>query len=196
MARWISRDPIGYDGGENLYAYCDGDPGNGLDPDGCGGAGREPAKEPLTRDPKEPVRDTKLGPDARTADDTDMNAAALKAFVDMIGKIFAKKRAGPYGNIKPPRNCGPGKDFTPATKRAIIQQNRASRDGRIHDDEDGTVLAKPTQTRKGEKRPVDEAHVDHIWPQNPNDPNAPQGSNHPSNARVISAAKNMRKSNN
>ena len=33
-ARWMTRDPIGYAGGENLYAYCEQSPVGGLDPDG------------------------------------------------------------------------------------------------------------------------------------------------------------------
>ena len=32
--RWLNRDPIGYNGGENLYAYVNGDPVNYHDPDG------------------------------------------------------------------------------------------------------------------------------------------------------------------
>ena len=32
--RWISRDPIGYSGGDNLYAYCGNDPVNEDDPEG------------------------------------------------------------------------------------------------------------------------------------------------------------------
>ena len=31
MMRWISRDPIGYEGGENLYEYVEGDPVNFID---------------------------------------------------------------------------------------------------------------------------------------------------------------------
>ena len=32
--RWITRDPIGYAGGSNLYGYVDGDPVNAVDPSG------------------------------------------------------------------------------------------------------------------------------------------------------------------
>jgi RHS repeat-associated protein len=34
MGRWLTRDPIGYAGGENLYTYCAGDPVNFYDPEG------------------------------------------------------------------------------------------------------------------------------------------------------------------
>ncbi|MCX6346116.1 MAG: RHS repeat-associated core domain-containing protein [Armatimonadetes bacterium] len=32
--RWLTRDPIGYDGGINVYAYCGGNPVGRLDPSG------------------------------------------------------------------------------------------------------------------------------------------------------------------
>ena len=35
LRRWISRDPLGEDGGVNLYAFCDNDPVNKFDPNGC-----------------------------------------------------------------------------------------------------------------------------------------------------------------
>ena len=34
LARFLSRDPIGYEGGINLYAYCDNNPIMGIDPSG------------------------------------------------------------------------------------------------------------------------------------------------------------------
>jgi RHS repeat-associated protein len=36
---WLSRDPAGYAGGPNLYAYCDDNPVLWLDPDGLDGSG-------------------------------------------------------------------------------------------------------------------------------------------------------------
>jgi len=35
LRKWISRDPLGEDGGMNLYAFCDNDPVNKFDPNGC-----------------------------------------------------------------------------------------------------------------------------------------------------------------
>ncbi|MBR4171623.1 MAG: RHS repeat-associated core domain-containing protein, partial [Kiritimatiellae bacterium] len=35
LRKWISRDPLGEDGGMNLYAFCENDPVNKFDPNGC-----------------------------------------------------------------------------------------------------------------------------------------------------------------
>ena len=34
LARWLTRDPMGYDGGINVYAYCEDNPVGGIDPMG------------------------------------------------------------------------------------------------------------------------------------------------------------------
>lgn len=41
IGRFLNHDPIEYAGGPNLYAYCDGDPINGLDPLGTDAASRK-----------------------------------------------------------------------------------------------------------------------------------------------------------
>ena len=35
LRRWINRDPLGEDGGVNLYVFCGNDPVNKYDPNGC-----------------------------------------------------------------------------------------------------------------------------------------------------------------
>lgn len=35
LRRWINRDPLGEDGGVNLYTFCNNDPVNTFDPNGC-----------------------------------------------------------------------------------------------------------------------------------------------------------------
>jgi RHS repeat-associated protein len=42
MGRWLTRDPIGYAGGENLYEYCAGDPIGLIDPSGL-----QPPQKPI-----------------------------------------------------------------------------------------------------------------------------------------------------
>ena len=32
--RWLTKDPIGHEGGVNLYGYCNNDPVNAVDPSG------------------------------------------------------------------------------------------------------------------------------------------------------------------
>jgi RHS repeat-associated protein len=39
--RWLTRDPIGYEGGIDLYAFCDNNPVNGADPSGLLDDGRD-----------------------------------------------------------------------------------------------------------------------------------------------------------
>ena len=38
VGRWVSKDPTRFDGGLNLYLYCDGDPQNCIDPGGLEGS--------------------------------------------------------------------------------------------------------------------------------------------------------------
>ena len=44
--RWLTRDPMGYTGGVNLYGYCGNDPGNEDDPDGTAPVMEPPVVSP------------------------------------------------------------------------------------------------------------------------------------------------------
>ena len=48
--RWLNRDPIGYDGGMNLYEYCGDDPVNEVDPSGDDPQQLTPAQERAMRE--------------------------------------------------------------------------------------------------------------------------------------------------
>jgi RHS repeat-associated protein len=47
LARWLSRDPSGYDGGPNLYEYCGEDPVNWADPSGLAPVGHHYVTGPI-----------------------------------------------------------------------------------------------------------------------------------------------------
>jgi hypothetical protein len=57
MGRWLTRDPIGYAGGENLYEYCGGDPVNTVDALGLCAGGGEGFFEALSKFPSRLGRD-------------------------------------------------------------------------------------------------------------------------------------------
>jgi RHS repeat-associated protein len=56
LGRWLCRDPLGEKGGANLYAYCQNDPVNAVDPLGLARTADDPFgdKERWERDPDQP----------------------------------------------------------------------------------------------------------------------------------------------
>ncbi|MBI3927004.1 MAG: RHS repeat-associated core domain-containing protein [Armatimonadetes bacterium] len=48
VGRFLTRDPIGYDGGLNLYAYCENNPVNFSDPSGLQTGVGDPDWNPAT----------------------------------------------------------------------------------------------------------------------------------------------------
>jgi RHS repeat-associated protein len=97
---------------------------------------------------------------------------------------------GPYSNLEDHPSVGPGKDFTQAQKRNILNANRAQNGGNLQSDESGTPAVAPQQSKKGITPPSNEAHVDHI------EPKSKGGSNSYKNAQVLTREENMKKSDN
>jgi RHS repeat-associated protein len=81
-----------------------------------------------------------------------------------------------------------GKPFTRATKRDILDANRARNGGVLRSDKSGQELVPGKQSQRGVTPPENEAHVDHIYPRSQG------GSNDPSNAQALSRKENLDKS--
>lgn len=102
---------------------------------------------------------------------------------------------GPYSNLADSSSVGPGKNFTAAQKKNIIQQNMANNGGELRSDLDGTLLMPASKSQKGVTPPPNEVQIDHIVAKNPADQNTPAGTNSYSNAQVLSREQNRDKSN-
>jgi hypothetical protein len=94
---------------------------------------------------------------------------------------------GPYGHLKEPRTVKPGREFTPAQRRRIVQENQKQHDGEIRDDYTGEALIPAQQSRPGVTPPDNEVHIDHVIPR------AEGGTNSNRNARVTSRRYNLDK---
>jgi hypothetical protein len=95
---------------------------------------------------------------------------------------------GKYSNLPDPRNVGAGKDFTPATKRKILEQNKQANGGVIKSDQSGTEAVPSVKSQSGVTPPTNEAQIDHIVPR------SKDGTNSPSNAQVLTRQENGLKS--
>jgi len=95
----------------------------------------------------------------------------------------------PYAHLEDHPSVGPGKDFTQTQKAKILDANQQQNGGVLRDDRTGEQLVKPQKSQKGVTPPVNEAHVDHVYPKSKG------GSNSFGNAEVRSRANNLAKSN-
>jgi RHS repeat-associated protein len=102
----------------------------------------------------------------------------------------------PYSHLEDGPTVGPGKDFTAAQKKKILDANRAANGGRLRCDLSGRYLTESQKSQSGVTPSAHEAQVDHIRPRQPKDSEADAGTNSYSNARVISRKINRQKSNN
>jgi hypothetical protein len=73
-------------------------------------------------------------------------------------------KAGDYSNLKDSKSVGAGKPFTPAQKKAILEENMKKNGGVIRSDQSGAVLDKPVQSKKGVKANMNQAEIDHKTP--------------------------------
>ena len=62
--------------------------------------------------------------------------------------------ACPYGNLSDNKSVGEGKKFTPAQKKAIIQENMNRNGGVVKSDQSGEVLVRPKKSQKGITPPI------------------------------------------
>ncbi|ENS8716180.1 pretoxin [Neisseria gonorrhoeae] len=95
----------------------------------------------------------------------------------------------PYGNLSDNKSVGEGKKFTPAQKKAIIQENMNRNGGVVKSDQSGEVLVRPKKSQKGITPPSNEWQIDHVQAKSKG------GSNSYKNAQVLSRRENIKKSN-
>lgn len=103
--------------------------------------------------------------------------------------IEGVNKARPYAHLQDSKSVGPGKDFTAAQKRNIIQENMKNNGGVVKSDSSGEVLVKPSKSQRGVTPPQNEWQIDHIVPKDKG------GLNSYSNAQVLSRKENREKSN-
>ncbi|WP_082067343.1 contractile injection system protein, VgrG/Pvc8 family [Paenibacillus terrae] len=96
---------------------------------------------------------------------------------------------GPYSHLKDSKHVGPGKDFTAAQKKKIIEENMKRNGEVVKSDDTGQILTKPQKSKKGVTPDPNEWQIDHIIPRDKD------GSNSYSNAQVLSRKENRDKSN-
>ena len=93
-----------------------------------------------------------------------------------------------YSDIPDPKNVGQGKDFTAATKKKILEQNRRANEGVIRSDQSGVELVPSEKSQAGVTPQANEAQVDHVMAKSKG------GTNSASNAQVLSREENRVKS--
>ena len=136
-----------------------------------GGTLREPAVDPVS-----------------AANKLDMGGNPAREVNEAWSRTRANTGVVDYTEIPDPQNVGAGKDFTRATKRTILEKNRAANGGTIRSDMSGVECVPPKQSKAGVTPPKNEAHIDHVKAKSKG------GNNSPSNAQVLTGEENIKKS--
>ncbi len=218
--RFVTRDPIGYQGGINLYGFAGNNPVNEIDPDGYSPAGDAAGVVGLVPGPIGEAANLASGLDSLHDGDYLGAALSLGGEVPGLGEIATgakilravnrlrkaeraakdaeevERAVSGYGHLKDPRGAGPGKRFTTKQQNEVYKSNMERNGGVLRDDETGKELVRSKKSMGGVKNPpTNEAQVDHIIPRRPRDSSIAPGTNSYSNARVISRERNRAKSN-
>ena|GEM_PF-2139285 len=107
-----------------------------------------------------------------------------------VGNLLTQKgrvSGGSYSDLPEPANAGPGKDFTPAQKQRILDENARRNGGTMRSDQSGMQLDPASKAQKGVKANMNQVEVDHIQAKSKG------GSNSNSNAQVLSKKENLEK---
>jgi RHS repeat-associated protein len=157
QGRFTQEDPIGLAGGINLYGFADSDPVNYDDPFGlcplC-------IAVPLVLGGGEISAGTAL----LWAGGAVLTGAVVAKYDELSGAISSElNRADSQLRLLLARDTERvGKSFTPAGKRAVIEQNRQENDGATRCANCGVETVPAKQHQKGVTPPSNETHVDHV----------------------------------